>query len=64
LDGLFPGEKPFRTIKFSNQRPEVNFAGAHRNFGPLVEEKEGAGDIIKAMIAYSLGMVTILSFGG
>jgi hypothetical protein len=44
LDGLFPGEKPFRRIKFSNRRSEVgerevDSAGSYGDFVSPVEQK-------------------------
>jgi hypothetical protein len=47
LDGLFRREKPLRRRKLSNHGPEVGERKAdsgvfYEDFGPPVEEKEGA----------------------
>jgi hypothetical protein len=68
LDSLFPGEKPFSRIKFSNQRPEadereVNSAGPDGDVGAPVGSKSWASSRIQGMAGDSLGPVAISSFG-
>jgi hypothetical protein len=68
LDGLRPGEKPFNRIKFSNYTPEVgerevNSAGSYGDFGSPGGAKSKVSSIMQVITGYSLGMVTVLSFG-